>query len=98
MYLQIVNLFEETEIIKEKYEDLLQSFRWFIEDYFNHERGHSLTKDEALIHGVSYHEHRIRVEQFYELLSIYNYELSNIINRFNVLEKPQTNKPTKVHS
>ena len=55
---------------------------WFIEDYLVHERSHKLTKTGAITHGMKYHEHRINIKQFDELLRVYTNELSNIIEQF----------------
>ena len=84
------NVIDEFELVKEKYQDLLQSQGWFIEDYLIHESNHKLTKDEAIMHGMKYHEHRINIKQFDELLRVYTKELSNIIEQFKKIDKKET--------
>lgn len=81
------NLIDEFEIVKEKYQDLLQSQGWFIEDYLIHESDHHLTKEEAVMHGMKYHEHRINIKQFDELLRVYTKEFTNLIDEFKNLDK-----------
>lgn len=83
------NLIDEFELVKEKYQDLLQAQGWFIEDYLIHESSHKLTKDEAIMHGMKYHEHRINIKQFDELLRVYTNELSNIIEQFKKIDKKE---------
>ncbi|WP_065580943.1 type II toxin-antitoxin system toxin TscT [Staphylococcus hominis] len=83
------NLIDEFELVKEKYQDLLQAQGWFIEDYLIHESSHKLTKDEAIMHGMKYHEHRINITQFDELLRVYTNELSNIIEQFKKIDKKE---------
>ncbi|MDS3925268.1 type II toxin-antitoxin system toxin TscT [Staphylococcus hominis] len=84
------NLIDEFELVKEKYQDLLQSQAWFIEDYLIHESSHKLTKDEVIMHGMKYHEHRINIKQFDELLRVYTKELSDIIEQFKKIDKKET--------
>lgn len=84
------NLIDEFELVKEKYQDLMRSQGWFIEDYLIHESSHKLTKDEAITHGMKYHEHRINIKQFDELLRVYTKELSDIIEQFKKIDKKET--------
>lgn len=70
---------EDVDIIKRKIDDALTTFGWFDEDYFNHEPGHMLNKNELLKHGASYHEHRCYITQHIDLLSIYLKELDTVL-------------------
>ena len=57
MNLEIKNILNDIEIIKEKINDVMTSFTWFDEEYFIHEPNHVLNKNEILAHGyrsVSY--------------------------------------------
>ena len=83
------NLIDGFELVKEKYQDLLQAQGWFIEDYLIHESSHKLTKDEVIMHGMKYHEHRINIKQFDELLRVYTKELSDIIEQFKKIDKKE---------
>ena len=76
-------------ISERKISRLIASTGWFIEDYLVHERSHKLTKDEAITHGMKYHEHRINIKQFDELLRVYTNELSNIIEQFKKIDKKE---------
>ncbi|MCI2927905.1 DUF1474 family protein [Staphylococcus hominis] len=87
---ELSNKIEDVEMITERIEDLLEAQGWFIEDYLIHERSHKLTKDEVITHGMKYHEHRINIKQFDELLRVYTNELSNIIEQFKKIDKKET--------
>ncbi|WP_049425295.1 type II toxin-antitoxin system toxin TscT [Staphylococcus warneri] len=73
------NLIEDVDIIKRKINDAVKTFGWFDDDYFNHDAGHQLTKDEILKHGASYHEHRCYITQHIDLLNIYLKELDTVL-------------------
>jgi hypothetical protein len=73
------NLIEDVDIIKRKINDAVKTFGWFDDDYFNHDAGHQLTKDEILKHGASYHEHRCYIKQHIDLLNMYLNELDTVL-------------------
>ncbi|MCG1797286.1 type II toxin-antitoxin system toxin TscT [Staphylococcus epidermidis] len=73
------SLIEDVDIIKRKIDDAVTTFGWFDEDYFNHEPGHMLNKNEILKHGASYHEHRRYITQHIDLLSMYLKELDTVL-------------------
>lgn len=73
------NLIEDIEIIKRKINDAVITFGWFDDEYFTHDSGHLLTKDEILTHGASYHEHRCYITQHIDLLNMYLKELDTVL-------------------
>ncbi|MCG1641476.1 DUF1474 family protein [Staphylococcus epidermidis] len=73
------NLIEDIDIIKRKINDALTTFGWFDNEYFTHDSGHMLTKDEILKHGYKYHEHRCYITQHIDLLSVYLKELDTVL-------------------
>ncbi|KGF27015.1 pathogenicity island family protein [Staphylococcus sp. HMSC063F03] len=73
------NFIEDVDIIKRKIDDALTTFGWFDDEYFKHDGGHMLTKDEILNHGYKYHEHRPYITQHIDLLSIYLKELDTVL-------------------
>lgn len=78
------NLIEDVDIIKQKINDALTTFVWFDDDYFNHDAGHQLTKDEILKHGASYHEHRCYIAQHIDLLNMYLKELDTVLEDIEI--------------
>ncbi|MGX0197055.1 adenylate cyclase class IV [Staphylococcus hominis] len=73
------SLIEDVEIIKQKINDVVTTFGWFDDEYFTHDSGHMLTKDEILRHGYKYHEHRRYITQHIDLLSMYLKELDTVL-------------------
>lgn len=73
------SLIEDVEIIKQKINDVVTTFGWFGDEYFTHDNGHLLTKDEILKHGYKYHEHRRYITQHIDLLSMYLKELDTVL-------------------
>ncbi|MCC3662893.1 DUF1474 family protein [Staphylococcus haemolyticus] len=73
------SLIEDVEIIKQKINDVVTTFGWFDDEYFTHDNGHLLTKDEILTHGYKYHEHRRYITQHIDLLSMYLKELDTVL-------------------
>lgn len=74
---EIVNLKDDMEILQEKFDDLIQSNRWLIEDHFEADRLKS--NDEMMKHGVGYYEQRIRLTQSQKLLEVYQKEMDELI-------------------
>ncbi|MCI2948105.1 DUF1474 family protein [Staphylococcus caledonicus] len=72
-------LIEDVDIIKRKINDVLTTFVWFNDEYFTHDSGHMLTKDEILTHGYKYHEHRCYITQHVDLLNMYLKELDTVL-------------------
>lgn len=73
------NLIEDVDIIKRKINDAVTTFCLFDDEYFTHDSGHLLTKDEILTHGASYHEHRCYITQHIDLLNMYLKELDTVL-------------------
>ncbi|PTK52591.1 type II toxin-antitoxin system toxin TscT [Staphylococcus haemolyticus] len=73
------SLIEDIDIIKQKIDDLRDTFVWFDDDYFNHEPNHMLTIEEIEIHGRNYHEHRRYITQHIDLLNMYLKELDTVL-------------------
>lgn len=89
MNLEIKNILNDIEIIKEKINDVMTSFTWFDEEYFIHEPNHVLNKNEILAHGYRYHEHRIQNTQTIDLMCMYLKEFDSLIERFKELDKKE---------
>ena len=81
------NLIDEFELVKEKYQDLLQAQGWFMDDYLIHDKDHVLSNREVVTHGAKYHEMRIHIQQFDRLLTMYKNELTNVIKQFKEIKK-----------
>lgn len=79
----------DLQIVKEKIDDVITSFTWFDEEYFTHEPGHILSKDEILAHGYRYHEHRIQNTQTIDLMCMYLKEFDSLLERFKELDKKE---------
>ncbi|MDU9259852.1 type II toxin-antitoxin system toxin TscT [Staphylococcus pseudintermedius] len=92
MNLEIRNLFSEIEIVKEKINDAVTSFRWFEDEYFIHEPSHVLSMNEVKTHGYKYHEHRIQIAQLHDLMRMYIQQLDEKIREFKELEKASSAK------
>lgn len=73
------SLIEDIDIIKEKINDAVTTFGWFDNEYFTHDSGHHLTKDEILKHGYKYHKHRRYITQHIDLLNMYLKELDTVL-------------------
>ncbi|WKU12932.1 type II toxin-antitoxin system toxin TscT [Staphylococcus devriesei] len=73
------SLIEAIEIIKRKINDALTTFVWFDNEYFTHDSGSVLTKDEIMSHGYRYHEHRRYITQHIDLLNMYLKELDTVL-------------------
>lgn len=87
MNLEIKNILNDIEIIKEKIDDVVTSFVWFDEEYFTHNPKHVLNKDEILAHGYRYHEHRIQNTQTIDLMFMYLKEFDSLLEQFKKLDK-----------
>lgn len=81
------NLFCELKIIKEKMEDIKTTYGWFEEEYFIHESNRVLNREEALTHGMKYHEHRIHNTQMLDLMTMYLNQFDKLIKNFHEIEK-----------
>lgn len=73
------SLIEDVDIIKRKIDGAVTTFGWFDDEYFTHDSGHMLTKDEILNHGYKYHEHSLYITQHIDLLSMYLKELDTVL-------------------
>ncbi|OHR07250.1 pathogenicity island protein [Staphylococcus sp. HMSC078A08] len=89
MNLEIKDILNDIEIIKEKINDVMTSFTWFDEEYFTHEPNHVLNKNEILAHGYRYHEHRIQNTQTIDLMCMYLKEFDSLLERFKELDKKE---------
>lgn len=76
----------DLEVLKDKFEDLLSMQTYFDEDYFCYNGNHILTKDETVIHGMKYHEHRIHQSQVIDLMMIYQQRFEKLIENFKALD------------
>lgn len=74
---ELVNLKYDMEILQEKFDDLIQSNQWLIDEYFVADRLKS--KDEMMKHGIGYYEQRIRLTQSQKLLEVYQKEMDELI-------------------
>ncbi len=74
---EIINLKDDMEILQEKFDDLIQSNNWFIEEHFESDRLKS--KDEMMKHGIGCYEQRIRLTQSQKLLEVYQKEMDELI-------------------
>ncbi|OOV77454.1 type II toxin-antitoxin system toxin TscT [Mammaliicoccus fleurettii] len=74
---EIINLKDDMDILQEKFEDLIQSNQWLIDEHFVADRLKS--KDEMMKHGIGYHEQRIRLTQSQKLLEVYQKEMDELI-------------------
>ena len=74
---EIVNLKDDMEILQEKFDDLIQSNQWLIEEHFESDRLKS--KVEMMKHGIGYYEQRIRLTQSQKLLEVYQKEMDELI-------------------
>lgn len=98
MNLEIKNILNDIEIIKEKINDVMTSFTWFDEEYFIHEPNHVLNKNEILAHGYRYHEHRIQNTQTIDLMCMYLKEFDSLIERFKELDKKEASSISTAQS
>lgn len=73
------SLIEDIDIIKRKIDDALTTFGYFDDEYFKRDSGHMLTKDEIMLHGYKYHEHRRYITQHIDLLNMYLKELNTVL-------------------
>lgn len=89
MNLEIKNILNDIEIIKEKINDVMTSFTWFDEEYFTHEPNHVLNKNEILAHGYRYHKHRIQNTQTIDLMCMYLKEFDSLLEQFKELDKKE---------
>ncbi|MBG3870461.1 DUF1474 family protein [Staphylococcus haemolyticus] len=87
MNLEIKNMLNDIEMIKEKINDVVTSFVWFNDDYFTHDPNHVLNKNEILAHGYRYHEHRIQNTQTIDLMLMYLKEFDSLLEQFKKLDK-----------
>lgn len=74
---KIINLKDDMEVLQEKFDDLIQSNQWLIEEHFKSDRLKS--KDEMMKHGIGYYEQRIRLTQSQKLLEVYQKEMDELI-------------------
>lgn len=74
---EIINLKADMEILQEKFDDLIQSNNWFIEEHFESNRLKS--KDEVMKHGIGYYEQRVGLTQSQKLLEVYQKEMDELI-------------------
>ena len=79
--LGIMDLKSDMEILKEKFEDLIQSNQWLIEGHFESYRLKS--KYEMIKHGTGYYEQRIRLTQSQKLLEVYQKEMDELISELD---------------
>lgn len=84
---ELRNLLGEIELIKQKIDDVVTSFTWFDEEYFTHEPNHVLSMEEIKLHGLKYHEHRVKNAQTIDLMLMYMEEFNELINKFHEIEK-----------
>ncbi|RIN73412.1 DUF1474 family protein [Staphylococcus simulans] len=86
MNLNIIDLFCEVEIIKNKFEDLAQTHAWFGEDIFKYE-DMPKTKEQLLLYAHGYKEARIYHQQTLDLMYYYLSEFDEAIQKFHEIEK-----------
>ncbi|MDW4166525.1 DUF1474 family protein [Staphylococcus saprophyticus] len=85
MEFEVSNLFCDLEIIKNKLEDLTESYGWFVEDYYIENKLENL--EEVKSYGMRYKEHRIYSTQTLELLLSYMKDFDKLVDRMHELEK-----------
>lgn len=84
---ELRNLMCDIEIVKEKIDDVVTSFSWYDDEHFRHDADHDLTKEEVLLHGSKYHEHRIQNVQTIDLMTMYLKAFDTLIKKFHEIEK-----------
>ncbi len=85
---EVKDLFSDLEVVKDRLVDLHTTHRWSGDSIFTKPRLE--TKEDRINYSYSYLENRIQHEQHGELLLLYVEELSNLIDRFNELDKKET--------
>ncbi|MGW7887939.1 type II toxin-antitoxin system toxin TscT [Staphylococcus xylosus] len=76
----------EFESLKEKFDDIASKDCWFLDRVFPFNGNHELSKEETLLHGYGYHEHRVHNNQSLELMMMYIKEFENLIKQFKTLD------------
>jgi len=84
---ELRNTICDLEIIKEKFDDINMTYGWFDDEYFTHEPNHVLNKDEIMMHGMKYHEHRVHNTQTLDLMTMYLNQFDKIVKKFHEIEK-----------
>ncbi|NHM92095.1 MULTISPECIES: DUF1474 family protein [Staphylococcus] len=94
---EVKNLFNDLEVLKQKYDSLLNTHAWFGDEMFKYE-DRPANKSDFMSYAYAYHEARIHHEQTSDLMHYYLTDLERIIKKFYEIEKASSDMnslPTK---
>lgn len=89
--MNLIDLFYDIEIIKNKFEALAQATSWFGEDMFRY-KDMPQTKEQLFNYAYAYKEANIRHEQTLDLMYYYLSEFDELIQKFHEIEKASSGK------
>ncbi|UXS36820.1 DUF1474 family protein [Staphylococcus delphini] len=86
MNFELVNVKADLEVLKQKYDGLLNTHGWFGDDMFK-SKEIPATKSDLVTYAYGYDEARIQHQQTFDLMNAYLKEFEELIKRLNEIEK-----------
>ncbi|MTV19964.1 type II toxin-antitoxin system toxin TscT [Staphylococcus delphini] len=86
MNIELSNVKADLEVLKQKYDGLLNTHGWFGDDMFKFKERPEI-KSDLMTYAYGYDEARIQHQQTLDLMHYYLKEFEELINRLNEIEK-----------
>ncbi|MCD9059364.1 type II toxin-antitoxin system toxin TscT [Staphylococcus chromogenes] len=94
---ELVDVKADLEVLKKKYDGLLNTHGWFGDGMYAYEE-RPATKSELMTYAYGYDEARIHHQQTFDLMNAYLKEFEELIKRLNEIEKASSEESLATES